>query len=420
MKEPELFIEKITINEVRHLKDVEIPISSDERKHLILTGKNGSGKTSVLNEIKVHINGLISNQYQTLLNNQSNFSKAIVLKKNQIEKTKSPSNKVSFQRELDNFNLSLTSTEKKLETLRKVILKISESFFPSYKEGSFILSFFKARRNIILDLPQGIKKIKFKETYNFDEKVASNFLQHIVNLKADRSFARDDNDVQVIKEVDAWFNEFEKALKFLFDDKKLKLLFDRKDYNFNIVLENGQSMPFNALSDGYSAILDVVMELMLRMEGKVKNVYDIQGIVLIDEIETHLHIDLQKKILPFLTSFFPKIQFIVSTHSPFVINSLSNTVVYDLENHTRFEDLSDYPIDGIVEGYFDNDKYSDVAKHKISEYESLTEKDTLTEKEEKRRFELFKELSDVSGKLAPELKMKFQQIQLKRLEKANG
>lgn len=39
---------------------------------------------------------------------------------------------------------------------------------------------------------------------------------------------------------------------------------------------------------------------------------------LVDEIETHLHVDLQKKVLPFLISFFPKIQFIVTTHSPFV------------------------------------------------------------------------------------------------------
>jgi len=59
-KEPELFIEKITINEVRHLKDVEITISSEERKHLILTGKNGSGKTSVLEEIRDWVNNRIN------------------------------------------------------------------------------------------------------------------------------------------------------------------------------------------------------------------------------------------------------------------------------------------------------------------------------------------------------------------------
>jgi recombinational DNA repair ATPase RecF len=48
----DIFIKSIHINKVRHLENVEIPISETERKHLILTGKNGSGKTSVLLEIK--------------------------------------------------------------------------------------------------------------------------------------------------------------------------------------------------------------------------------------------------------------------------------------------------------------------------------------------------------------------------------
>ncbi len=47
-----VFIEHIHINHVRHLSDVDIPLSSTERKHLILTGKNGSGKTSTLLEIR--------------------------------------------------------------------------------------------------------------------------------------------------------------------------------------------------------------------------------------------------------------------------------------------------------------------------------------------------------------------------------
>lgn len=86
---------------------------------------------------------------------------------------------------------------------------------------------------------------------------------------------------------------------------------------------------------------------------------------MIDELEAHLHIDLQKKIFPFLTRFFPRIQFIVSTHSPFIINSISNTVIYDLEKQLVLEDLSSYSYDGIVEGYFGSDKYSQEAKDKI-------------------------------------------------------
>ncbi len=47
----EHFIKEIRINNVRHLKDITISLDSDNRQHLILTGKNGSGKTSVLDEI---------------------------------------------------------------------------------------------------------------------------------------------------------------------------------------------------------------------------------------------------------------------------------------------------------------------------------------------------------------------------------
>ena len=48
----DIFITRVKIKSIRHLKDFEIPLSKDSRKHLILTGKNGSGKTSVLEVIE--------------------------------------------------------------------------------------------------------------------------------------------------------------------------------------------------------------------------------------------------------------------------------------------------------------------------------------------------------------------------------
>ena len=44
----ELYITRLQIEKVRHLKNITIPIGKDEKKHLIITGKNGSGKTSLL------------------------------------------------------------------------------------------------------------------------------------------------------------------------------------------------------------------------------------------------------------------------------------------------------------------------------------------------------------------------------------
>ena len=69
------------------------------------------------------------------------------------------------------------------------------------------------------------------------------------------------------------------------------------------------------------------------MEKQITTVFDfsIPGIVLIDEIETHLHLALQKKILGLLTTIFPNVQFIVSTHSPFVIQSLNAEELFDIK-----------------------------------------------------------------------------------------
>lgn len=53
-------------------------------------------------------------------------------------------------------------------------------------------------------------------------------------------------------------------------------------------------------------------------------------------IETHLHLDLQKKIMELLTTVFPNIQFVVSSHSPFILNSLDNVIIYDLENNIEY------------------------------------------------------------------------------------
>jgi hypothetical protein len=52
--------------------------------------------------------------------------------------------------------------------------------------------------------------------------------------------------------------------------------------------------------------------------------------VIIDEIENHLHLRLQEQALPFLTQLFPGFQFITATHSPAVIASVPDAVVYDM------------------------------------------------------------------------------------------
>jgi len=120
------------------------------------------------------------------------------------------------------------------------------------------------------------------------------------------------------------------------------------------------------------------------------------------------------KVLTFLTTLFPNIQFIATTHSPFVLNSVSNTVVFDLEEKIRIEGMENYSYEGIVEGYFEVDNYSKELKFKIEEYKKLAFRNDLNDDEKARRAELRIELKNSSNDLAKELKSEFDEIERKR------
>lgn len=99
------------------------------------------------------------------------------------------------------------------------------------------------------------------------------------------------------------------------------------------------------------------------MSGFSHIIHVMPGIVLIDEIETHLHLELQKNIMKFLTTTFPNIQFIVTTHSPFILNSIEDAVIYDLEKKILVQEgLVDVSYEGIIKSYFDIDTISNELK----------------------------------------------------------
>jgi predicted ATP-binding protein involved in virulence len=375
----ETFITHIRIDKVRNVENLGIQLCDDGRKHLIITGQNGSGKTSLLlainNALQLRIQDAGFRQY--------------------------PSPRESTS---DGIRIQLSDIEQNLND-------------NSPERNTFVNVLFEAKRQANFSIPQGVHKIdlnvaSISPTLN---SLSQHFIQHIVNLKAERSFARDDGDEESVRKLDDWFSHFEIRLQDLFEDEKLELIFDRKTYNFLIKLAGREPFGLSELSDGYSAVMRIITEIMLRMEGRQNSAYDLEGIVLIDEIETHLHVELQKKILPFLCDFFPRIQFIVSTHSPFVLSSVENAVICDLQNRIVTEDLSGYSYDTLIESYFKSDKYSDILKRKVARYEALADMPEKSDREMDEYFELKDELSSLPKYLAPELDVKLKQIELKHL-----
>ena len=120
---------------------------------------------------------------------------------------------------------------------------------------------------------------------------------------------------------------------------------------------DGREVRSDLLSDGYRRLVSIVIDLAFRCALLNKVMYgdeaykQTHGTVIIDEIDEHLHPELQVRILKALHNTFPKIQFIVSTHAPLVMSSVENTpdnVVYKLEYNDggySHKELNSYGVD---------------------------------------------------------------------------
>ena len=358
------FLTEIEIRKVRHLENITIPLDKNKRKHLILTGKNGSGKTSVLESLVTYFDAIVQSSQSSNMGATAVFD-------------------------------SMTDMQNK------------------FNQGNFIFAYYKDEREFQVEPYKNIEKIQLEDHYNINDNPGVKLAKYLVDLKATQAFTKDS---EKSKRIDDWFKKFEKILQSIFDDAQLKLKFNDETFQFSIHESNREPFDFNTMSRGYAAILAIINDLIMRMEAKsgLRTNFEMEGVVLIDEIETHLHLELQKKILPVLVGLFPNIQFIVTTHSPFVLNSLENAVIYDLESRTLVEKgLSDVPYSGIVEGYFNTDELSDELRNKFEQYKQLSQKAELNADDYEKIADLELYLDEIPDYLALNLTTEYQELRAK-------
>lgn len=412
------YITEIKIEELRHLSNISICLKEDQRTNLLLTGKNGSGKTTVLNALKKYLTVIPNGEMGEL---EDKWPKWMKQKKKEMETAKSENEKFNAQQMYEIYYNSI----KKYRDGLLVVFHQKDGLESSFQNGHFILAYYGADRKTDLIKQNGVEDVVLDRSYSLDSNPGTVLLKYLVHLKTQQAYARNEHDMAAVELLEQWFARFEEALKVLLDNESIVLRYDYKNYNFQIIEDGRNAFGFDQLSDGYSAVIQIVADLILRMEQNwlktgILSSYDAEGIVLIDELETHLHISLQKNILPFLTKFFPNIQFIVSTHSPYILNSIENCVIYDLEKKIRMENMSGYSAEGIVEGYFEQESYSDTLLRKVKRYEELVEIDHPTEEQRAERAVLNMELKQLSGDLSREAKSAFEEIEDRRKHNGKG
>ena len=406
----EHYITEIQIDKLRHLSDITISLNQEKRQHLMITGKNGSGKTSLLLAVQKYLRAINDKQLKALVSLYIPWLKKVEEKLEQAE-TEAESQRIKKESET---NLKLIT---KYQDGVKITFNTDAGELDElYEEGNFITAFFPASRRAQIIRAHGVEDMRLNNSYKMEDEPGNLLLKYMVHLKTQQAYAKNEGDMETAEKIQKWFERFEGALRILLGDDSLFLEYDYKEYDFKIHEEGREPFGFNVLSDGYSSVIYMVSDLILRMDknwllkGSL-SAYDIEGIVLIDELETHLHIELQKKILPFLTEFFPRIQFIVTTHSPYILNSISNAKAYDLERCVELENLSLYSSDGLAEGYFEADAYADVLKERVRRYEYLAKKSDATEAEKAERARLRSELKGIPQSLSWEARDTFEDIE---------
>lgn len=167
-----------------------------------------------------------------------------------------------------------------------------------------------------------------------------NFICHIDYLRT--------SDVQFEKDLgEVMYENMKKIVERCLDNEG-KFKYVRRSDLSPVVEQNGVELTLDKLSSGNIFLIEHLLLLMCKMYSvcvlnklSPERIMDTPGLLLIDEIENHLHPKWQKKILEIIRSLFPKLQIILTTHSPFVVASADGARIYTCVPHVGGNELRD-------------------------------------------------------------------------------
>lgn len=308
-------------------------IALGEHQHLILTGPNGSGKTTVI-DLLVHEAEQNCRSHYT----SSSLEQARRDYEASLDRPNQDAHKVAaWQREL-------ARTRSRLAQPR---VDLSWEGNPTTE---LLLAHHRADRTARFEPPKGPVSLAV-EPSKLKTSFTSEFLQLLVNRHTTMLLKRGKGD----PEADTLAHQLDvlrEGLRGIFDEPTLDFAFDDDDFTIEILIDD-KPLPWEALAAGHSALLQLVGDLYTRMQAGGL-AHDAPGVVFIDEPELHLHPGLQERVLPGLTTLFPSLQFIVATHCAPVISSIDNAWVHDLRNQSGISSsaLQGLPYGSILRSHF--------------------------------------------------------------------
>jgi len=398
-------INTLRIKNYRGYEDLEVEFKSNFN---LIIGDNGSGKTALLESLTI----AMATYFLGITNL---YAKGIARKDIRI-KTFEFSEEYQFPVEisavgvLNNIDLEwkreLNGLNNKTTTIEaRSIVEQAKLLNDSVANGNQLrlplLAYYSTGR--LFDEARDTSKDKEGDTL----KISSRFRAY------DRCLEAKSNHKQFIK----WFKakeiaRIQKRTDDLIFDTVRKAVIDNlpdcrnfyfefdpdKPQGLKLEFNDGRILPFNALSDGTRNFFAILSDLAykaatLNPHLREQALQETEGIVLIDELDLHLHPEWQRKIVDALRTTFPKIQFICSTHSPFIIQATEQDELLIIRNNKVSDHNSavNLGIEDIAEihQHVENPQWSQKRKDLFELaplYYQAIKNDTLTE-DLKKRFE---------------------------------
>lgn len=322
--------------------DIEFPKDSNVA---VFIGENGSGKTTILDALRENFavffrlelsHNLDLNSYRNEANIKQGSSNYII--HSIVEQDNKTNISIQSPSKNSKFSQLISGGTGGIEIEENTNIPILAYF------GSKIYSFTNG------ELP----KVPFKQllaNYNALNAPLSNFEDFLTWFKNEKN--RQDrlkistSDLNYVsKEITVVSDAISKFLNGLSNNRfeKFRLetidlprehIYDSRTQDFLVINKDNLLFEINSLSAGEKILVQLVADISRRLtlaNPSLDNPLEGTGIILIDEIELHLHPKWQRNSIPALTKTFPNIQFIITTHSPQVLSYVPNGSAFSVEN----------------------------------------------------------------------------------------
>ncbi|NER37209.1 MAG: AAA family ATPase [Oscillatoria sp. SIO1A7] len=349
-------VKRLKMRAFRAIADLTLEFDTDGP--IVLIGINGTGKTSILDCIRILLSyfvvRILFEAYGQGLRIQRTRGTTIYVKKEDDfsnEDIKQGSNKTTNEIELSidgqQVKWSVTAAARQGEQAENVpddlpeLTSVADNIFKSWKEDEAVniplVAYYPVNRSVMdipLEIPRQEPESPPIEAY--DEAITGipvsfkSFFQWFrVREDLENEERRDDIDYR-----DKQLEAVRQAIYSLLGEEDFKKLRVRRKPLRMTISKQGEELSINQLSDGEKCLLAMVGDWARRLaiaNPSLENPLEGQGVLLIDEIELHLHPAWQRKIIPALTKTFPNCQLIVTTHSPQVVSHIKPEGIYILK-----------------------------------------------------------------------------------------